>query len=376
MVLRLKMNRGKLSESSPAGRVKIIDILDALPFYVLLVDADHNIIEANKAVYRHLGVKREAILGQYCPKVIHGLDHPFHGCPLEESAEKNKAIEREIFDEATGRWVVSAIYPTRSATRQGKRIFLHMVTDVTERKQAQEQLRVSREQLRRLSAHLESIREEEKKKIARDLHDGTSQVLASLHAHLEAAIETLPAGESKSRDLLRKAQALSTTILDDLHKLIYELRPVVIDELGLIAAINSLLDDSVKVTGLKVRFKTSGEVRRLSPELEITLFRVVQEALSNIIKHSRARQADIRLFFKRRSLKIRIRDNGTGFDVQKMLNSTGETHSLGLLGMRERVELANGSININSSQGEGTDIVIEVPLNNGASHGQNTVAGS
>ena len=376
MVLRLKMNRGKLSESSPAGRVKIIDILDALPFYVLLVDADHNIIEANKAVYRHLGVKREAILGQYCPKVIHGLDQPFHGCPLEESAEKNKAIEREIFDEATGRWVVSAIYPTRSTTRQGKRIFLHMVTDVTERKQAQEQLRVSREQLRRLSAHLESIREEEKKKIARDLHDETSQVLASLHAHLEAAIETLPAGESKSRDLLRKAQALSTTILDDLHKLIYELRPVVIDELGLIAAINSLLDDSVKVTGLKVRFKTSGEVRRLSPELEITLFRVVQEALSNIIKHSRARQADIRLFFKRRSLKIRIRDNGTGFDVQKMLNSTGGPQSLGLLGMRERVELANGSININSSQGQGTDIVIEVPLDNGASHGQNTVAGS
>jgi PAS domain S-box-containing protein len=119
IVWRLKMEYPDSSEENLAARISIVDILDAVPFYVLLVDADHNIIEANKAVYRHLGVKREDILGQYCPKVIHGLDHPFHGCPLEEAAEKNKAIQREIFDENTGRWVVSAIYPTRSLTRQG-----------------------------------------------------------------------------------------------------------------------------------------------------------------------------------------------------------------------------------------------------------------
>jgi PAS domain S-box-containing protein len=349
--------------------ISVVDILDAVPFYVLLVDSEHNIIEANKAVYQQLAVKREDILGKYCPKVIHGLDRPFHGCPLEESAESNKAIEREIFDENTGRWVVSAVYPTRSLTRNGKRIFLHMVTDVTERKQAQEQLLASREQLRRLSAHLESIREEEKKKIARDLHDETSQVLASLHAHLEAAIGTLPEGESKTRDLLKKAQTLSTNILDDLHRLIYELRPAVIDELGLIAAINSMLDDNLKVDGLKVRFKTAGEVRRLSPALEITLFRVVQEAFSNVVKHSQASQVAIRVSFKRQSLKINIRDNGIGFDVQELINSKDKPRGLGLLGMRERVELANGSILIDSSPGQGTAIAIEVPLNNGVNHG-------
>ena len=117
------------------------DILDALPFYVLLVDKDHNILEANQAVYRYLGVKRQDILGKYCPRVIHGLNRPFEGCPLEEAAQKNEAIERELFDPKAGRWVMSAIYPTRGLTRDGKRIFLHMVTDVTERKQAQEQAR-------------------------------------------------------------------------------------------------------------------------------------------------------------------------------------------------------------------------------------------
>ena len=106
-----------------------------------------------------------------------------------------------------------------------------MVNDITDRKQAQEQLAVSMEKLRKLSAHLENVREEEKRKIARDLHDETSQLLASLHAHLDAAIATLPEGAQKSEQLLRKAETMSTRILDEIHRIIYELRPSLLDEL-------------------------------------------------------------------------------------------------------------------------------------------------
>ena len=201
----------------------IRDILDALPFYVLLVDENHCILEANNAVYAQFGVKREDILGNYCPMVIHGLDHPFPGCPLEEAVKINQAVERELFDSKSGRWVTSAVYPIKGATRDNKRVFLHTVTDITERKQAQEALKLSHEQLRAVSAHLESVREEEKRKIARDLHDETSQLLSSLHAHLEAAITTLPEDAKKSAALLKTAQKLSTAILDEIHDLIYEL---------------------------------------------------------------------------------------------------------------------------------------------------------
>jgi PAS domain S-box-containing protein len=296
----------------------ILDILDALPFYVLLVDDNHHILEANKAVYTHLGVKREDILGKYCPMVIHGLQQPFQGCPLEEAAEKNQAVERELFDPESGRWAISAVYPITALTRDNKRVFLHTVTDVSERKQAQEQLRISHEQLRSLSAHLESVREEEKREIARDLHDETSQLLASLYAHLEAAIETLPEDTDKTKAFLRKAQTLSTTILDEIGKLIYELRPAGLDELGLVAAIGSLADSHLKAAGLGVSLKTTGRVRRLPPSLEIALFRVVQEAFNNIARHAQASKAAVSVHFKKDSIKVRIQDNVLALMFRKL----------------------------------------------------------
>ena len=115
-------------------------VLDALPFYVLLVDADHHILLANKAVRRGLGVDPEQIIGGYCPKVVHGLDHPFPGCPLEEAVEKGCAIERELFDPNIGRWMRSAVYPTGLRTPEGQVVFCHMVHDITEHKQAEEEL--------------------------------------------------------------------------------------------------------------------------------------------------------------------------------------------------------------------------------------------
>jgi PAS domain S-box-containing protein len=347
------------------SKLGILDILDVLPFYVLLVDENHCILEANSAVYTQLGVKRGDILGKYCPTVIHGLQQPFPGCPLEEAAQKNQSVERELFDQQSGRWVISAVYPIRAVTRDNKRAFLHMVTDITERKQAQEQLRISHEQLRSLSAHLESVREEEKREIARDLHDETSQLLTSLYAHLEAAIDTLPEDAKKTGALLRKAQNLSTTILDEIHELIYELRPAMLDDLGLTAAISSLVDSRLKMAGVKVSMKTTGKVRRLSPSLEIALFRVVQEAFNNIAKHAHANKAIVSVHFKKDSIKIYIKDNGTGFDVQEFISSKNRSRGLGLLSMRERVELVNGSLVIKSSPGQGAEITIDVPLTGG-----------
>ncbi len=347
--------------------IDILDVLDALPFYVLLVDEDHYILEANSAVYTHLGVKREDILGKYCPLIIHGIRQPFAGCPLEEAVEKNRAVERELFDEKTGRWVRSAIYPTRALTRNGKRIYLHTVVDVTEHKQAAEQLRTSHEQLRSLSAHLESVREEEKRKIARDLHDETTQVLASLNAYLEAAIVTLPAGADKTQAILKKAQTLSITILDELHKLIYELRPSLLDEMGLAAAISALVNSYLKAAGVKVIFKATGRVIRLPTLSEISLFRVVQEAFNNIVKHAGAKNVEVSIHFKKGNIIVGIKDDGIGFDVTEAISSKDRPRRLGLLGMRERVELMNGSLDVKSSPGHGTAITIEVPLNGGSS---------
>ncbi len=119
---------------------ELLEVLDSLPFYVMLIDSDHYILMANKAVRRHLGVKPEQIIGGFCPEVIHGLKQPYPGCPVEEAVQKGHAVEREFLDSDTKRWVKSAAYPIGLQSQEGKMVFFHMISDITERKISEEKL--------------------------------------------------------------------------------------------------------------------------------------------------------------------------------------------------------------------------------------------
>lgn len=215
-----------------------------------------------------------------------------------------------------------------------------------------------------------SIQEEERRRIARELHDETSQSLASLAASLEATISLLPAGADKARDGLRKAQALSIRILDEIQKVIHELRPTLLDDLGLVAATRWLTYNNLEQAGVMVNFKTIGQERRLPARLETTLFRVIQEAISNIVRHAHAKNAQVSLHFKKNTIEARVRDNGKGFDVNEAISSKDRPRGLGLLGMKERVKLVNGALNIQSRPaGGGTKINIIIPVDEDASNG-------
>lgn len=138
-----------------------------------------------------------------------------------------------------------------------------------------------------------SIQEEERKRIARELHDETSQTLASLVANLEAVAGTLPADATIVKDRLKKLQSLAIGILDGMHRLIYELRPTLLDDLGLVAATRWLTEKNVKSAGVIINFRVVGVERRLPTQLETTVFRVIQEAITNIARHARASKASI-----------------------------------------------------------------------------------
>ena len=209
-----------------------------------------------------------------------------------------------------------------------------------------------------------SIQEEERKRIARELHDETSQMLASLTAILEGAAGMLPPTADNIKAILRKAQSLSINTLDEIHKLIYELRPTLLDDLGLVEATRWLADNNLRTAGIKVSIKITGRKKRLSPRLEAALFRTIQEAVYNIAKHAQAKKTSISLHFKKNIITVLIRDDGKGFDVDEAISSKKRPRSLGLLGMKERVELVDGTLNIRSNPGgEYTEIDIEIPLN-------------
>jgi two-component system sensor histidine kinase DegS len=171
-----------------------------------------------------------------------------------------------------------------------------------------------------------------------------------------------PAGTEKVRMRIKKSQDLSISILDEINKLIYEFRPSLLDDLGLVAAARWLAGNNLETAGIKVDFKTVGKEKRLPSQLETTLFRVIQEAVTNITRHAGAKNTSISLQFKRSMIRVSIKDDGKGFDVEEAITSRDRPRGLGLLGMKERVELAKGTLSIRSRAGYGTQISIEIPL--------------
>ena len=214
-----------------------------------------------------------------------------------------------------------------------------------------------------------SIQEEERRRIARELHDETSQSLASLAASLEAVAGMLPSGSNEARTRLKKVEQVAINVLDEIHRMIYELRPTLLDDLGLVAAARWLINNNLGAAGVHVNFKTLGRVRRLRPKMETILFRVIQETVGNIAKHAHAKKTDLIIHFKRNSIIVHIQDDGDGFDVEEAISSRDRPRGLGLLGMKERVELVHGSLDIRSQPGSGTEVEIEIPLNQEVSGG-------
>ncbi len=162
---------------------------------------------------------------------------------------------------------------------------------------------------------------------------------------------------------LEKSRDLAAKILDDLHKLIYELHPFPLHDLGLVAAVASLISTSLEPVGVKVHFQTKGRVRRLSPHLEIDLFRVIQEAFNNIARHAKASKTEVTIHFKKTNVSVHVGDDGRGFDVREALSTPYGLRGFGIMSIKERIELVGGTLNIRSHPGEGTQINIEVPMN-------------
>jgi signal transduction histidine kinase len=224
-----------------------------------------------------------------------------------------------------------------------------------------------RDQLRaKLLEKLIGAQEEERRRIARELHDETSQVIGALAAGLDAAIATLPEGASRAR--LQEAKALALRTLDGVHRLSFDLRPSVLDDLGLFRAIEWYAERDLKRRGIAVRCESEEEENgRLPSEVETALFRAVQEAITNIVKHARAETVLIQCARTPEAVTIEVEDDGQGFDPASISDTAVSGRGLGLAGIRERMEILGGSAVFQSAPGQGTRLVLRVPL--GGDHG-------
>ncbi|MEE9399145.1 MAG: GAF domain-containing protein, partial [Dehalococcoidales bacterium] len=207
-----------------------------------------------------------------------------------------------------------------------------------------------------------SAQEEERRRIARELHDEASQSLAAVVLRLEDVASTLP---SKYRDIrqklnILKEQAIQT--LEGIRNLALELRPSALDDLGLSKAIDWYARDFLAKRGLDAKIEVIGPKTKLPSNIETVLFRIIQEALTNVVKHAEASQVTVRLQLSNSTATVQVEDNGKGFDVKAALSGEGGQQSLGLHGMLERATLLGGTFNIRSEPGQGTCLSVEVPL--------------
>jgi signal transduction histidine kinase len=213
-----------------------------------------------------------------------------------------------------------------------------------------------------------SAQEDERRRLARELHDETSQTLSALAMKIETALAAWP--QEPSRERLVEAKALTVRTIEELHRLIFDLRPSVLDDLGLLSAIRWYAERHLERRGIAVRCEFSGTEARLQPELETALFRVVQEAITNIAKHAGAETVLVQFLEREDRIEIEIEDDGRGFSPDSLPPPAARERGLGLLGMRERVELFGGTIEIDSAPGRGTRIAITVPLRLEVAHAE------
>ncbi|OGN96883.1 MAG: hypothetical protein A2Y89_03400 [Chloroflexi bacterium RBG_13_51_18] len=252
-----------------------------------------------------------------------------------------------------GKWLHFTASPLTSD--DGKMIgAIETLEDITERKELENNLRYFLHKT--TMAH-----EEERKYIARELHDDMAQILGSLSRRLD--------------NLLRREHGLNSAVVSDLNdihlqlnqglksvqRFIKNLRPSLLDDLGLIPALRSLTNSLEDTEGVITYFTVKGEEKRFEPEVELSLFRIVQESLNNVRKHAEASEVHVAAEFNGNGMRLTVRDNGRGFELPRTLDTLPRNDKLGLMGIRERVWLLGGTIEINTGPGKGTTLLVSVP---------------
>ena len=224
-----------------------------------------------------------------------------------------------------------------------------------------EQSRRMQEQLRLLSRKLLSAQEEERKMISRELHDEIAQTLTGINIRL-ASLKTEATVNTKGlQKKITSTQRLVEKSVDIVHRFARELRPTVLDDLGLIPALHSYMKNFTRRTGVRARLKVFAAVEQLDAAKRTVLFRIAQEALTNVARHAQASRVEVSIQKLRDRVCMRIKDDGKAFDVEHVLRSKGNGR-LGLLGMRERLEMVGGNLVVESAPHKGTTVQAQIPL--------------
>ena len=330
-------------------------LLDAIPQQIWSGPSDGTLDYCNERWRSYMGLGLEELQGDGWQSMLHPDDRERVLRAWHKSVTKGTPYEQEERHrgvDGTYRWFLARGVPLRDA--EGRIVRWYGTnTDIEDRKQAEDELR-------RLSGQLLRLQDEERRRIARDLHDSTGQDLVALATTLSELHASIPSSSRKLRKLARQCQGLADRCIREVRTLSYLLHPPMLDEAGLEDAIRHYAGGFTERTGIEVELEISRHLGRMKPDAEMALFRVVQESLTNIQRHSGSPQAKIRIERDQGKITLEISDKGSGISGNLRRGELFFGIGVGIPSMHERVKLIGGRLDIDSSSG-GTTVRVTIP---------------
>ena len=334
-------------------------ILEAMPNAVISLQ-NRRIIFANDGVESVFGWKAKDLIGQPS-RVLYRSDKDYDDVAkyFYTIMEKKRTAMMEFpCRRKNGQDIECAISAARIGKYLNEKNIVVIYEDITERKQAKNELEQSREELRKLTVHLQSIREKERTLIARELHDELGQLLTALNTETVLLSKKIPPDLKPLIERTENMTELINMTMQTLKRIYMSLRPGMLDHLGLTVAIAWQADDFGQRTGIPCTVKIHPEDMTLDPDLATTLYRIFQETLTNISRHADATRVSAQLKATAKKVQLIVKDNGRGIKSAEK----NKPHSFGLLGIRERIANWNGEVKITGEEGKGTTIHVSIPI--------------
>jgi two-component system sensor histidine kinase UhpB len=341
-------------------------IIDGVAEPILVIGADYQVRLMNRAAREFSFGDAETSQPLFCYQVSHQGEAPCkgmrHPCPMETVRESGQPVtvmhehhqangERRLLE------VIAAPLWGSDGTFEG---IIESMRDITERVQAEEALQQYTERLRALTAQLAEVAEAERQRLARELHDQVGQSLTALGINLNIVRSQMPeaAGDSV-RSRLDDSLSLVEQTTERIRDVMADLRPPVLDDYGLVATLHWYAEQFERRTDIAIAVEGEEPVPRLAARVENALFRIAQEALTNVAKHAQATHVTVSVQLERETLRVVIADDGIGFDPA-YLPEPDEGRGWGLLTMTERAEAVGGRCWVESDRGQGTQVIVEV----------------